>query len=129
VRVLIVDDAAPVRVHLGAMLAHVSGVLAIATADTYALAVEVLSAWAPDIAIVDLHLRGESGLGLVSIVKRDHPGALLLVMTNEPTAQHRRQCLALGADRFFDKSRDFEDVVRAVAEATAPTRRRRTSDE
>jgi two-component system OmpR family response regulator len=129
VRVLIVDDAALVRARLGAMLAEIPGVGVVVEADTYALAVEVLCAWAPDVVIVDLHLGAVSGLGLVSIAKRDHPRALLIVMTSHPTSRHRRRCLALGADHFLDKSQDFENVVRIVSEATGPTALAGTSDE
>jgi two-component system, NarL family, response regulator DevR len=127
--VLIVDDAALVRARLGAMLAEMPGVAVVVEADTYALAVEVLCAWAPDIVVVDLHLGGVSGLELLPIAKRDHPRALLIVMTSHPTSRHRRRCLALGADYFLDKSKDFEKVVRIVAEATGPTALDETSDE
>ncbi len=121
VKVLVVDDAAAVRARLGAMLAELPCVGSVIEADTYALAVEVLSAWAPDIIVVDLHLRGESGLGLLSIARRDRPSALLVVMTNHPTARHRRQCVALGADYFLDKSSDFEDLIRIIEDAGGPT--------
>jgi two-component system, OmpR family, response regulator len=129
VKVLIVDDAAPVRARLGEMVAELPGVASVVEADTCALAVEVLCAWGPDVIVVDLHLRGESGLGLLSLAKRNRPEALLIVMTSHPTARHRRQCLALGADHFLDKSRDFEQVLRILAEAIGPTRTLESSDE
>ena len=42
-------------------------------------------------------------------------------MTNHPTARHRRQCVALGADYFLDKSSDFEDLIRIIEDAGGPT--------
>ena len=120
-KVLIVDDAAPVRARLGAMLAEVPGVAAVVEAGTYGLAVEVLCAWAPDIVVLDLHLGSVSGLGILSIAKRDRPGALLIVMTSHPTPRHRRQCLALGADYFLDKSKDFERIMQILVAASGPT--------
>jgi two-component system OmpR family response regulator len=129
VKVLIVDDAASVRARLGEMLAELPCVASVIEVGTYALAVEVLSAWAPDIVVVDLCLRGESGLGLITIAKRDRPGVLLIVVTNHPTARHRRECVALGADHFLDKSRDFEDLIRIVEGAVGPTRTIESSDE
>ena len=123
------DDAALVRARLVAMLAEIPGVAVVVEADTYDLAAEVLCGWAPDVVVVDLHLGARSGLGLLTITKRDHPRALLIVMTSHPTSLHRRRCLALGADYFVDKSKDFERVARIVAAATGPTALDETSDQ
>ena len=112
-----VDDGTRVRARIVAMLAAIPGVVAVFEAASVAEAVAVLAAHAPDVVVLDLHLRGESGLLLAPRVKQERPGALLLVLTNQSSEQHRRQCLALGADCFFDKSRDFDALVRTVADA------------
>ena len=127
-KVLVVDDVASVRERLVAMLAEVAGVTAVFEADGTRAAVEALRARTPDVIVLDLHLRGESGLRLAGLAKRERPGALLIVMTNQPTAPVRRECEALGVDFFFDKSNDFEDVVRLVGDAVGPTRILATSD-
>jgi two-component system response regulator DevR len=128
VKVLLVDDAAAVRSRLGAMLAEIPGVAIVIEAESAAEAAEALGATGPEIVVVDLHLGGESGMSLLPLVKRDRPTALLIVMTNHPTERHRRRCMTLGADYFFDKSRDFEDVLRVVAGTAAPTWCVETSD-
>jgi DNA-binding NarL/FixJ family response regulator len=128
VRVLLVDDAAAVRSRLGAMLAAVPGVVTVIEAESAAQAAEALFAEAPEIVVVDLHLGRESAMMFLSQVRRDCPTALLIVMTLHPTERHRRRCTTLGAHYFFDKSRDFEDVVRVVAEFAAPTLQVGTSD-
>jgi two-component system OmpR family response regulator len=122
VKVLLVDDAAPVRARLGSMLAEVPGVSEVIEADGLGRALEALLARAPEIVVLDLHLRHESGMTLLPGAKRDFPVVLVIVMTNQPSERHRRLCLDLGADYFFDKSRDFEDVLRVVSRAAAPTR-------
>jgi two-component system, NarL family, response regulator DevR len=128
VKVLLVDDAASVRSRLGAMLAEIPGVAIVIEAESAAEAAEALGAIAPEIVVLDLHLGPESGMSLLSLVKRNRPTALLIVMTNHPTERHRRWCMMLGADYFFDKSKDFEDVLRVVAATAAPTWRVETSD-
>jgi two-component system, NarL family, response regulator DevR len=128
VKVLLVDDAAAVRSRLGAMLAEIPGVAIVIEAESAAEAAEALGAVAPEIVVLDLHLGRESGMSVLSLVKRDRPTALLIVMTNHPTERHRRRCMTLGADYFFDKSRDFEDVLRVVARSAAPTWCVETSD-
>jgi CheY-like chemotaxis protein len=128
VKVLVVDDVARVRARLVAMLAEIAGVTAVLEADGVAPAIAAWRAHVPDIVVLDLHLGEESGLTLARFAKLERLGGLLIVMTNQPTAPLRRECRALGVDFFFDKSRDFEDVLRVVAEAVAPTRGAEISD-
>jgi DNA-binding NarL/FixJ family response regulator len=128
VKVLVVDDAALVRGRLVEMLREIAGVTAVFEADRIAGAVDVLHARAPEVVLLDLHLRDHSGMGFARLVRVERPGVLLIVMTSEPTAPAMRLCRKLGIDHFFDKSRDFEDVLRLVAEAVAPTRTLETSD-
>lgn len=128
VKVLVVDDVARVRARLAAMLVEIPGVRAVFEADGIAAAIHALHAWGPDVVVLDLHLREESGLTLAARVKRERPDALLVMMTNQPTALVRRRCKALGVEHFFDKSKDFEDVLRIVAGAIGPTGALETSD-
>lgn len=121
VKVLVVDDVARVRARLVAMLAEIAGVTAVLEASGVAAAIVAWRAQRPDIIVVDVHLGEESGLTLARLSKLERPSGLVIVMTNQPTAPLRRECRAFGVDHFFDKSRDFEDVLRVVAEAVAPT--------
>ncbi len=127
-KVLVVDDVARVRARLAAMLMEIPGVTAVFEADGIAAAIHVLRVRGPDVVVLDLHLREESGLTLAGRVKRERPDALLVMMTNQPTALVKRRCEALGVEHFFDKSKDFEDVLRVVAEAVGPTGELETSD-
>jgi DNA-binding NarL/FixJ family response regulator len=128
VKVLVVDDAALVRMRLVEMLREIAGVTAVFEADRIAVAMDALHAWAPEVVVLDLHLHGHSGLGFARRVRVERPRVLLIVMTSEPTVPVMRLCRSLGIDHFFDKSRDFEGLLRLVAEAVAPTRALETSD-
>ena len=125
---LVVDDAALVRIRLVEMLREIAGVTAVFEADRIAAAMEALHAWAPEIVVLDLHLHGCSGLGFARLVRVERPSVLLIAMTSEPTAPLVRLCRSLGIDHFFDKTRDFEDLLRLVSEAVTPTRTLETSD-
>jgi DNA-binding NarL/FixJ family response regulator len=115
VKVLVVDDARLVRARIAGMLAAVRGVERVLEAGNAADALLALRAHAPNVVVLDLHMPDESGLAFAPCIRRECPGALLIVLTNDSTDQHRRQCLALGADAFFDKSDEFEAVARMVA--------------
>ncbi|MGH7440700.1 MAG: response regulator transcription factor [Polyangiaceae bacterium] len=119
VKVLVVDDARPVRLRFAALFTSVAGVDEVIEAATTDEALDALQVHAPDIVVLDLNLSGGGGPAFVSRVRRDRPVSLLVVVTNQVTEQHRRQLLALGADAFFDKSRDFDGVVRLVGSYAA----------
>jgi DNA-binding NarL/FixJ family response regulator len=119
VKVLVVDDSVSVRERLAGMLAALPGVEAVLEAKGTAEAQELLLAHAPEIVVLDLRLRGESGLTFAPRVKQERRGALLIVLTNEPTKLHRRECLARGADHFFDKSKDLDCLLGVVARTAA----------
>jgi DNA-binding NarL/FixJ family response regulator len=114
VKVLVIDDASHVRARFVAMLAAIRGVSVI-EAGTAADALAALRAHAPSVVVLDLHMPDQSGVALAPWIRREFPDALLIVLTNDATDQHRRQCLASGADAFFDKSGEFETVIRMVA--------------
>jgi len=104
------------------MFAAVPGVEAVFEAVDVRDALSALQTHAPDVVVLDLHMPGENGLAFAPRVKLERPQALLFVVTNDATDAHRRSCLAAGADAFFDKSRDFDAVVRVVSEAAAARR-------
>jgi DNA-binding NarL/FixJ family response regulator len=128
VNVLVLDDAIAIRSRLAAMFEELPGVRKVVQAGNLAEASVALRTYAPAVVIIDLRLRGESGITFIPQVQRERPGALVIVLTNEPSERHRSECHALGVDHFFDKSRHFDDVLRLVAAATAPTRAVSTSD-
>ena len=67
----------------------------------------------PDVLVLDLHLKQGTGyeilLHLSRIAKR--PIGKIIVLTNYASATHRRRAMALGADSFFDKSMQFEEML------------------
>src|SRR6185437_13777577 len=90
VKVLVVEDAAPIRARMVALLAEVPGVVAVLEAEDVAQATRHLRAAEPGIVVLDLHLRdGESGLPFVRLARHERPRILIVVVTNLPTEQHR----------------------------------------
>jgi DNA-binding NarL/FixJ family response regulator len=64
-----------------------------------------------DLMIIDLFLHSGSGLGMLAAARRQRPGAAIVVLSNYATEELRARCLAGGADRVFDKSRDIDLLV------------------
>ncbi|MES2842425.1 MAG: response regulator [Pseudomonadota bacterium] len=64
-----------------------------------------------DLLIVDIFLMSGSGLGVLKAVQDGHLPARTVVLTNYATADIRKRCAVLGADRVFDKSCELDDLI------------------
>jgi two-component system response regulator DevR len=115
-RVLVVDDSLEVRARLVAMLTEVTAVKIIDEAGDGDGALALIAERAPDVVLLDIHMPGKSGLIVLGTIKA---GAavppVIVVLTNDPTEHHRRECLAHGADYFFDKSKHFDRAIAVLA--------------
>ncbi|PZO16437.1 MAG: hypothetical protein DCF26_11640 [Burkholderiales bacterium] len=64
-----------------------------------------------DLLIIDIFLLSGSGLGVLKAVQEAHLPARTVVLTNYATADIRKRCAVLGADRVFDKSCELDDLI------------------
>ncbi|HEU0306847.1 MAG TPA: response regulator transcription factor [Lysobacter sp.] len=110
-KVLIVDDSPVIRVRLAELLAEVEGIEVVAQAADAFEAVDLVKALEPDVAIVDVRMPRRSGMELIDDVKRTPQPPMIIMLTNFPTPENRAHCLSRGADYFFDKSSDIDEVL------------------
>ena len=75
-----------------------------------------------DLVIVDIFLRGGSGLGVLRAAQALPHRYRLVVLSNYATPVMRRKCLALGAERVFDKSNEIEALIEYCATLVAGDR-------
>jgi len=121
-RVFLVEDSPVIRERLVESLTASGHVSVVGHADTERAAVAALTSGQWDALILDLQLKQGTGLGVLkSIPPNRPPGAKVIILTNYAIPQYRDRCLMLGADYFFDKSREY-DRVREVLEESAETR-------
>lgn len=109
----IVEDSAVIRENLIATLEELGPVQVVGMAEDEGTAVQWLTR--PDsqcdLVIVDIFLKGGSGLGVLRAAHGlKHPHKLV-VLSNYATADLRRKCLDLGADRVFDKSNEIDALM------------------
>ena len=111
--VYVVEDNVIVLESLIAALEELAPVHVVGTAADEQVAVDWLRADGEhcDVVIIDIFLRSGSGLGVIEAARRRRPGAALVVLSNYATDEMHARCLASGADRVFDKSRDIDQLV------------------
>ena len=118
----VVEDSPVIQENLVAALEELAPVKVVGTAVDQAGALHWLTDPANrcDIAIIDIFLRQGSGMGVLRTLAASAAPFERVVLTNYATADIRRQCLALGASRVFDKSGEIDALVEhciALAEA------------
>ena len=64
----------------------------------------------PNVVILDVRLSEGSGIEVLKDIKKDYPAPIVIVLTNYPFPQYQKKCMEIGADFFFDKSRDFNEI-------------------
>jgi DNA-binding NarL/FixJ family response regulator len=105
VRLLLVDDHQVVLEGLASMLASQSDRVVIAAATTDAgEALRLAADRQPDVVLLDVRLRGASGLDLCAELVRRHPGIKVVFFTVYDDEQYLFQALRVGASGFLLKT-------------------------
>jgi DNA-binding NtrC family response regulator len=118
-KVLIVDDDVAITQQLFWTLCDEFEVM---TANNLSTAIRRATIYEPDVAILDLHLpptldAPDTGLRILDYFKRHLPASKVFVASSDPSVEMRKNCIARGADGFFDKPLDVDRLVSTVRHA------------
>ena len=117
IRVMIVDDHPLVRAGLATVInQQVDMMTAAETAGGEGI-VELYQQHRPDVILMDLRLRGDSGARLTRVIRGEDPNACVLVISNYDTDDDITQALDAGAVGYVFKSvveDELVDAIRAV---------------
>lgn len=116
-RVLIVDDHPIVRTGLAALIDAEQDMAVCGQAEDFDAALLAMRELRPDVALVDLSLRGASGLELVKEAERHGIPSIVVSMHEAPTWAQRS--LAAGARGYVQKSEAGRTVVNAIRRVRA----------
>lgn len=114
-KVFIVEDSAPIRERLVELLTAIEGASVVGEAATPSGAVAGIRSTHPDCVVLDLQLLGGTGIEVLRELHPEAPQIVFVVLTNHPTAQHRRICTQAGASFFLDKSSEFGKIRDLIA--------------
>ena len=119
-RILIVDDDSTITQQLYWTLCAEYDVV---TANDMQTAIRRATFYKPDISILDLQMPPDrdspsSGLILLEYIKGQLPHSRVLIMSSNSTSEVRNKCLAAGADGFFAKPFELEDMLASICKLT-----------
>ena len=114
-KVLIIDDSSSLVARLTNLLYENKSVEITGYAGNYAEAVKALLASQSDLILLDIRIPGGSGIDLINMIKYCQPAAKIAMLTNYSVPQIRKRCKELGADYFFDKSKEIEKAIQLAS--------------
>lgn len=110
-KVLLVDDSPLIIERLMVMLEDLKTKnYSLFCCGTVFEAKQFLKHLVPDVLVLDINLSDGSGIDLLEMAKSQSPETFVIMLTNQSGSYYRKLCEALGADKFLDKSVDFEMV-------------------
>jgi DNA-binding NarL/FixJ family response regulator len=118
-KIFLVDDSAPVRERIEAMLASIPCLQVIGQAADADAAVRGILDGQPDVVVLDLKLGEASGFDVLRALREAGSRAEVYMLSNFATPAYRRRAEQLGARGFFDKSTEFEHLRAVIAARSA----------
>ena len=118
--IFLVEDSAPIRERLAAMLGGIPGATLVGEADDADAAIREILATRPDIVVLDLGLAGgTSGFDVLRAVRPLAPEIDFYMLSNYAADPYRQLAERLGACDFFDKSRELGRARELIAQRAA----------
>jgi DNA-binding NarL/FixJ family response regulator len=120
IKVVVVEDSAAVRERLIASLAKIGCVELIGEYEDAKSAIDGIRDGKPDVVLLDIKLRGSSGIEVMHYLNQCNTTAKVIVLTNYSEPQYREKFLRQGAIAVLDKSYEFHKVEQLLVGLIEP---------
>lgn len=123
VRVLICDDHAIVREALATVIDSSPSFRVVAQTEGFEDTIETLASLDIDVVVLDIRLKGSSGLELARRLRADAPSVRILLLTGYLSDEILLEAEAIGVDGIMDKSSEPELILERLASVVTGSRR------
>jgi DNA-binding NarL/FixJ family response regulator len=113
-RVLIVDDHPLFRDRLCQLINHELDMEVCGESETAEQAIQMIRRVTPDLAIVDITLKGSSGLELIKGIRALSIGIPVLVLSMHEESLYAERALRAGATGYITKNQAADEVLAAI---------------
>ncbi|HET9819870.1 MAG TPA: response regulator [Rhodanobacteraceae bacterium] len=114
IRVVLVDDHELVRSGFSLILSGQPDIEVVGEASNAEDGLRMVRAVKPDVALIDVHMPGMSGIELTERVQRAHLSTNIVILTVVQDAQFPRRLLQSGALGYLTKGCPSEELLQAV---------------
>lgn len=113
-RVVIVDDHPVVRERLAQLINHELDMEVCGEAEDTQSALEIIRQAVPDLVIIDITLRGSSGIDLIKHLKALSIKVPILVLSMHEEALYAARVLRAGANGYITKHQPAQEIAAAI---------------
>jgi len=114
INLVIVEDHPVFRAGLKELLETESDLRVCGEADTIAGAADIIREKQPDLVIVDITLKGQSGIELISELHRDQPNLPVLVLSMHDEALYAERAFRAGASGYIMKEETSDSIIKGI---------------
>lgn len=108
--ILLVDDSSLLRNNLKRIISSIPNLHLAGEALDSTTALRLVDELKPDILILDIDLIQGSGIEVLSKLKNDKSRPTTIMFTNYSQDAFKKATAKLGADYFFDKNKDIDEL-------------------
>src|SRR5512134_2062426 len=123
IRIVVIDDQAVVRQGFVSLINTVGDMEVIAEGTNGQQAVDLYREHKPDVMLIDLRMPVLSGVEAIAAIRREFPGARIIVLTTYDGDEDIYRSLQAGAQGYLLKDVFFEDLEDAIRKVNAGSRR------
>jgi two-component system NarL family response regulator len=123
IRIVVIDDQAVVRQGFVSLINTVVDMEVIAEGTNGQQAIDLYREHKPDIMLIDLRMPVLSGVEAIAAIRREFPGARIIVLTTYDGDEDIYRSLQAGAQGYLLKDVFFEDLEEAIRKVHAGSRR------
>lgn len=113
-KIFIVDDHPVVRRGLRQLINEAEDLAVCGEAESAAETLSKVEASSPDLVLVDLTLKGTSGLELTKQLRAQHPDVHVLILSMHSEELYANRVLQAGASGYVVKRKSNEEIVEAI---------------
>jgi len=118
-RIIIVDDHPLFRERLSELINHELDMEVCGEAEDARQAIEIIRNTSPDLAIVDITLKGSGGLELIKSIRELPTAVPVLVLSMHEESLYAERALRAGAAGYITKHESAENVLLAIRRVLA----------
>jgi DNA-binding NarL/FixJ family response regulator len=122
IQILIADDHGVVRSGVRALLRSSPEYRIVAEAADGQEAIDLAKRLAPDIVMMDISMPGINGIEATRILRKEVPGAKIIILTVHEDEEYVYQMLKAGASGYVLKSAGKKEIFAAIASAMSGER-------
>lgn len=115
-KIVIADDSEMLRERIKESLKDIKEVEIVGEAKDGIEAVKIIEEKNPDFVLLDIRMPEMNGIEVLKKIKKGKSKTKVCIFTNYPYSQYKEKCIEEGADYFFDKNINFQEIKNLIVE-------------